>query len=468
MTCLIFDLSGIFRRHWAAAGDQEVKHALERTLETFDRVIAEHKPKHVCVACDSGGKTFRHDIDPTYKAHRQSPDPAMVETLKRTTEQLFARGYWIAQCEGFEADDIAATVTGFCLDQNPPKDVLLVTSDKDWAQLVADYGPEGKVSLLGRVGRDDPTRPLGPADIQDKFGVIPRHIPEWLAMVGDSSDGIKGVKGIGEKGASKILRDHGELSHAVAWALEAGGTGIGNAKSAALAEASKDGTLSRDLELAKLRKDVPLDCTELLKPIRPRVKERDPPPKFEGPASEETKEEANQRVARNAQKVLDVIQGPSKAQSPQPEQPAAVTAETPQGTVTICGLVQVSEQNPGELFAAIAKAQSQLGEVKKDKKADAGRYEYSYADLGSTREALRPYAENGVAVIQVPSAKHTVTVLGHASGQWIAGATPLEYKGGGPQSFGSAATYSARYGVQHMCRMAVKDDDGAAAQAGGK
>ncbi len=165
------------------------------------KLIADHRPEFIAAAFDLRGPTFRSDIAADYKANRAPMPPDLAEQVPWVHEACEALGVPIITHERYEADDVigtlatAANTAGF--------DVAIVTGDKDFFQLVHDdikvYNP-----------RDDGTW-YDAAGVKEKFGVEPSQIVDVLALMGDSVDNVKGVPGIGEKGARALISAHGSL-----------------------------------------------------------------------------------------------------------------------------------------------------------------------------------------------------------------------------------------------------------------
>ncbi len=191
-----------------------------RELRTHDRVpvngvfgfwkflskaFRAYPSSHVSVAFDAGGKTFRHELYDAYKATR-SPMPEDLATQLPIIHQLLdVLGVPIWECEGIEADDLLATMVSRAAARG--MQCLIVSSDKDLAQLV-----DQDIRLLRPVGRGrEAFEECDPQSVKDRYGVLPERIVDWLSLVGDSSDNIPGVPGIGEKTATKLLEQFGSL-----------------------------------------------------------------------------------------------------------------------------------------------------------------------------------------------------------------------------------------------------------------
>lgn len=219
--------------------------ALYGFLRTLFMVLREHPSRYVAVALDAGGVTVRHEEYADYKATRKPTPEPLAAQIPRVPELLEALGVACLVIPGFEADDVMATVSREA--ERSGIQVLLLTGDKDMAQLVSD-----RVKLLRPSrGLADRLTVLDRDGVVAKFGVPPERIGDLLALEGDTSDNVPGVKGIGEKTARELLSEHGSLD-----AVLAAAEGIRNKRVAhALVAGREDARLSR--ELVTLR-EVPL------------------------------------------------------------------------------------------------------------------------------------------------------------------------------------------------------------------
>ena len=154
---------------------------------------------HVAVCCDSG-RSFRAELDPSYKANRPESDATLQHQITLARETLVADGFPVWAVRGFEADDLIATGTRLALEAG--QKVLIATADKDLLQLVGEHV---KVKSL----RDGSV--IEPPGVMERFGVSPGQMGDYLSLVGDASDNVKGAKGIGPKKAAAILEKFGTL-----------------------------------------------------------------------------------------------------------------------------------------------------------------------------------------------------------------------------------------------------------------
>jgi DNA polymerase-1 len=181
-------------------------------LNMLNKMLKEESPDRIAVVFDAPGRTFRDDLFDQYKAHR----PAMPDDLRAQVQPLFdsvaAMGLPLLRVVGVEADDVIGTLATQAAESG--FDVLISTGDKDMAQLV---GP--RTVLLNTMNN---TR-LDRAGVKAKFDVFPEQIIDYLALVGDSSDNIPGVTGVGPKTAAKWLNQYQTLDELIAHAADIGG-----------------------------------------------------------------------------------------------------------------------------------------------------------------------------------------------------------------------------------------------------
>ncbi|EIA3763588.1 DNA polymerase I, partial [Campylobacter jejuni] len=161
----------------------------------------EYKSDYIVFALDSKGKTFRSEIDPNYKQNRTPPPPELLEQIPICIKMIEKMGFISVSQEGYEADDIIASFVKTC--ENRDIFVRIITQDKDLYQLIKD----GKTSIYSPISKND----YDEAACLEKYGVKPNQIRDFLALCGDSSDNIPGVKGIGAKGAKTLLDEFGSI-----------------------------------------------------------------------------------------------------------------------------------------------------------------------------------------------------------------------------------------------------------------
>ncbi|MBS0877879.1 MULTISPECIES: DNA polymerase I [unclassified Tatumella] len=175
--------------------------AMYGVLNMLKSLLLQYKPSHAAVVFDAKGKTFRDELFEDYKSHR----PPMPDDLRAQIEPLHqmvkAMGWPVLVISGVEADDVIGTLAREADKQGRP--VLISTGDKDMAQLVTP-----NITLINTMNNAI----LGPEDVADKYGIPPDLIIDYLALMGDSSDNIPGVPGVGEKTAQALLQGLGSMA----------------------------------------------------------------------------------------------------------------------------------------------------------------------------------------------------------------------------------------------------------------
>ena len=164
------------------------------------KLVEDSGASFLAVIFDTARKTFRTEIYPDYKANRPPPPDELVPQFELIREATRAYSLPCIEMEGFEADDLIATYAKLAVEQG--YEVTIVSSDKDLMQLV---GP--------RVRMMDPmkNRFIGPEEVVEKFGVGPENVVDVQALLGDSTDNVPGIKGIGEAPAAALVREYGDL-----------------------------------------------------------------------------------------------------------------------------------------------------------------------------------------------------------------------------------------------------------------
>jgi DNA polymerase-1 len=168
-------------------------------VNMLSKVLREEAPDGAVIVFDPPGKTFRHEMFADYKAGRDAMPEDLRSQIPLVRALVEAQRIPIVEVPGFEADDVIATLV---TRMPAPAEVVIVSTDKDLMQLVTD-----RVTLLDGM-RD---RRYDPAAVKERFGVEPARILDVRALVGDPSDNIPGVRGIGAKGAAKLIEEWGDL-----------------------------------------------------------------------------------------------------------------------------------------------------------------------------------------------------------------------------------------------------------------
>ena len=167
-------------------------------------VLRDERPTHVAVAFDVSRTTFRTVEFPEYKANRSASPPEFKGQVELIKEVVRSLGIKALEAEGFEADDIIATLTKQARQEDFSVDI--VTGDRDTFQLVSD----AVTVLYPKKGVSDLAR-MTPEAVEEKYGLTPRQYPDFAALRGDPSDNLPGIPGVGEKTATKWIREFGDL-----------------------------------------------------------------------------------------------------------------------------------------------------------------------------------------------------------------------------------------------------------------
>lgn len=224
--------------------------AMYGVLNMLRSLILQYKPSHAAVVFDAKGKTFRDELFEHYKSHR----PPMPDDLRAQIEPLHtmvkAMGLPLLAVSGVEADDVIGTLAREAEKLGRP--VLISTGDKDMAQLVTPG-----ITLINTMTNTI----LGPEEVATKYGVPPELIIDFLALMGDSSDNIPGVPGVGEKTAQALLQGLGGLDTLYAESEKIAGLTFRGAKTmAAKLEQNKE-VAYLSYQLATIKTDVELELT---------------------------------------------------------------------------------------------------------------------------------------------------------------------------------------------------------------
>ncbi|NRA73760.1 MAG: DNA polymerase I [Rickettsiales bacterium] len=206
------------------------------------KLISGMKPTHLVIVFDAGKKTYRNEIYPEYKAHRPPPPEDLIPQFPLMREVADAFNIKVLEKVGFEADDVIATLVHMAK-ENKEK-ILIVSSDKDLMQLV-----NHEVKMYDAIKM----KLIGEKEVKDKFGVLPTQMRDLLALVGDSSDNVPGLPGIGPKTASELLNKYNNIEGILEHSSE-----IKQPKRRATIEAGKD-IIDLSSKLVSLRDDLKID-----------------------------------------------------------------------------------------------------------------------------------------------------------------------------------------------------------------
>ena len=206
------------------------------------KLLNDQRPEYIAAAFDVAGPTFREELDAEYKANRAPMPDDLVEQVPWIHEACEALGVPVVTLQGYEADDVIGTLARTMADES--LEIVIVTGDKDFFQLVRDgvtvFNPRDEGTWFDADG------------VESKFGVRPDQVVDMLALMGDAVDNVKGVPGIGEKGARTLIGEHGTLDALLAKAPQL----TQRKYRIALTEHAESALQSRDL--VRIRTDAPV------------------------------------------------------------------------------------------------------------------------------------------------------------------------------------------------------------------
>ena len=250
---LIDGSSQMYRAYHAFRGkglsnqEGQSTHAVYVFVTMLRKLILDHQPTYIAASFDLSGPTFRDALVADYKANREAMPPDLVEQTGWVHEACESLGVPIVTARGYEADDVIGTMATQAADTGV--EVAIVSIDKDFFQLVRD-------DHAGAIRVYDPREDgawYDEAAVAEKFGIVPRHVVDVLSLVGDTSDNVSGVPGIGKKGAVDLIAAYGGLDALLDRAGEVTQKTYRETLIAHRAEAL------RSRELVTIRRDVPLD-----------------------------------------------------------------------------------------------------------------------------------------------------------------------------------------------------------------
>jgi len=210
-------------------------------------LLSSEKPTHVAVAFDVSRKTFRSEIFPEYKANRAKTPDEFRSQMSYLHELVSAFGITQFEVEGYEADDVIATITKRA--EKEGAEVFICTGDRDSFQLVNDK----TTVLYPKRGVSDLAR-MTPDAVQEKYGMSPAQYPDFAALRGDPSDNLPSIPGVGEKTAAKWVVEYGSLQELLSNVDKVGGK---------VGQSLRDSidNVIRNRELTQLVAEVPLDLS---------------------------------------------------------------------------------------------------------------------------------------------------------------------------------------------------------------
>ncbi len=311
----------IFRAYFAlpptlTTGDGEQTNAVYGFASMLLDVLRQRNPEYAVIALESG-KTFRHELYADYKGTRSEMPADLRSQISRVRELIDALGIPVQQKEMYEADDVIGTLSRELADQG--HQVIIITGDSDLLQLVDD----NILVVLPGARRFGEFREFGPEAVFERYGFGPEYVPDYKALVGDTSDNIPGVPGIGDKTAKKLIAQFGPLEDIIAHLEEVGPTRARNAlaqnieqarESKALATIVRDVHLDLDLSKARVhefdREAITnlfrtLEFRSLLSKLPALVKEKTVVP--QNGATEKSLEPSEQTVVLTEEQLTEMI-----------------------------------------------------------------------------------------------------------------------------------------------------------------
>lgn len=242
---VLIDLSSIAHPIFHMSGSDPDVNATSTATVAKVRALATGQP-HVAVCCDLG-RSFRADIEPTYKANRGERDATLMHQIEIAKERLRADGFPVWAQPGMEADDLIATATLRATAAG--REVLVVSADKDLLQLV---------SPTVRVRSPQTGAEYDAAAVEAKLGVPPEKVRDYLTLVGDAADNVRGANGIGPKKAAALLWTYGDIEGIYA-AAEQEPSPLKPAEAASLADFRQRMETVRSLISLRFDAEIPFD-----------------------------------------------------------------------------------------------------------------------------------------------------------------------------------------------------------------
>ena len=239
-------------------------HAVYGFITTLQRLLDEENPEALCVTFDRREPTFRHRADADYKAQRKPMPPELAMQLPVMKQVLSAMSVPCYELAGYEADDLIGTISRKC--QAAGWDCVIVTGDKDSLQLITD---RTKVKLVSTRMGQTTTKDMTPETFREQYGFDPIHMIDLKALMGDTSDNIPGVPGVGEKTAMALVQEYGAIDEIYRLLSDL------HAKPAAIRKLTEGEESARhSYWLATIVTDAPLDfdpAENLRRPFRPEL-----------------------------------------------------------------------------------------------------------------------------------------------------------------------------------------------------
>jgi DNA polymerase I len=302
------------------------------------KIVTEYGVCPTVVAWDAG-TSGRTELFAEYKAQRRSRPDLLKQQWPAMEPLVEAFGYRNVRVEGFEADDLIASLAEQALQASPPVPVMIVTGDRDVFQLIDD---QGLIQVMATARGITDTKIYDRQAVVDRYGIPPQLIPDFYGLKGDTSDNIPGVPGIGDKTASELIQSFGSLEGVLSHVEEISGP---KRKQNLLAHA-EDARVSKSL--ATVRRDVDVDFDIVAEAVREPDRSR-------------VREMFRRYELRDPLRRLEEALGDPEVAAPRPPAQVALTARVRAGTVAdverlgqaaeLCVMVRAAEAPEGALFA---------------------------------------------------------------------------------------------------------------------
>ncbi len=269
MKLMVLDGNSILNRAYygirpLSTRDGLYTHAVYGFITTLQRLLDEENPEALCVTFDRREPTFRHRADAEYKAQRKPMPPELAMQLPVMKQVLSAMSVPCYELAGYEADDLIGTISRKC--QAAGWDCVIVTGDKDSLQLITD---RTKVKLVSTRMGQTTTKDMTPETFREQYGFDPIHMIDLKALMGDTSDNIPGVPGVGERTAMALVQEYGAIDEIYRLLPDL------HAKPAAIRKLAEGEESARhSYWLATIVTDAPLDfdpAENLRRPFRPEL-----------------------------------------------------------------------------------------------------------------------------------------------------------------------------------------------------
>ena len=292
------------------------------------KILTDYGPKATVVVWD-GGHSGRKEIYSEYKAQRSSRPDLLKEQWPHLEPLVDAFGYRNLRVEGYEADDVIASIAERAKAADPPVEVMVVTGDRDAYQLVDE-----RVRIMTTSRGITDTRVYDREGVIDRYGIPPELVPDFIGLKGDTSDNIPGVPGIGDKTAADLLQRFGSLESVLSSVDEISGA----KRKENLTNHADDARISKELATAKRDIPVDLDVSSYVSATPDRSRLREVFREFE---------------LRDPLRRLEEALGSAEAAAPAPEADETLTAELTEGAAA-----DVAQLPDGEVTVAVKAPES--------------------------------------------------------------------------------------------------------------